>query len=284
MYMQLILIVCIFGLQILVFTWKRRHYKSYQMTSLAGLWIFPPVFFYFVTPNSTFISIWCLFSLLNCWVIHLASKSPLHHLTPRLVYKWFSVTHQISFVVGVVGYVAMMTLIFFVPTSEVNPDEPASISLPFLFLMYGLYFGVLSRDFAEFCSNQMAATLGFYVKDGLPNKQLNANICAICGGFLRLEASTPHINSGMVYDDEIQKLECQHEFHEKCIRGWCIIGKKDSCPYCHEKVSLKALSHNPWDTQQELYLNLLDYLRYLIVWVPILSIIVTGSYKLFNLD
>jgi hypothetical protein len=28
-----------------------------------------------------------------------------------------------------------------------------------------------------------------------------------------------------------------HLFHEFCIRGWTMIGKKDVCPYCSEKVA-----------------------------------------------
>ena len=36
------------------------------------------------------------------------------------------------------------------------------------------------------------------------------------------------------------RLTCSHEFHEFCIRGWCIVGKKETCPWCHEKVDLKV--------------------------------------------
>ncbi len=36
-------------------------------------------------------------------------------------------------------------------------------------------------------------------------------------------------------------------FHEFCIRGWCIVGKKQTCPYCKEKVDLKRLFPNPWE-------------------------------------
>jgi RING finger protein 121 len=39
------------------------------------------------------------------------------------------------------------------------------------------------------------------------------------------------------------RLTCGHEFHEFCIRGWCIVGKKQTCPYCHEKVDLKVAQH-----------------------------------------
>lgn len=35
-------------------------------------------------------------------------------------------------------------------------------------------------------------------------------------------------------------------FHEFCIRGWCIVGKKQTCPYCKEKVDLKRMFRNPY--------------------------------------
>ena len=35
-------------------------------------------------------------------------------------------------------------------------------------------------------------------------------------------------------------------FHEFCIRGWCIVGKKQICPYCKEKVDLKRMFRNPY--------------------------------------
>ena len=35
-------------------------------------------------------------------------------------------------------------------------------------------------------------------------------------------------------------------FHEFCIRGWCIVGKKQTCPYCQEKVDLKRMFRNPY--------------------------------------
>ena len=57
------------------------------------------------------------------------------------------------------------------------------------------------------------------------------------------------------------ELECKHCYHENCIRGWAMVGKKDTCPMCNEKVSkirkfeylnsvvqvdMKAFSTTPW--------------------------------------
>jgi hypothetical protein len=42
-------------------------------------------------------------------------------------------------------------------------------------------------------------------------------------------------NSKRVIIDKKRKIECGHYFHEFCIRGWVIIGKKNICPLCKEK-------------------------------------------------
>ena len=87
---------------------------------------------------------------------------------------------------------------------------------------------VLSRDFVEICTDRMTSTLGYYSKDGFPRKHLRANICAICGGAAtgigeKGEQPTPN--------QKVFQLGCRHVFHDDCIRGWCLIGKKDVCPY-----------------------------------------------------
>ena len=48
-------------------------------------------------------------------------------------------------------------------------------------------------------------------------------------------------------------------FHEFCIRGWCIVGKKQTCPYCHERVDLKRMFPNPWEKPHMMYAQLLDW-------------------------
>lgn len=34
------------------------------------------------------------------------------------------------------------------------------------------------------------------------------------------------------------ELSCKHVFHEHCIRGWALVGKKDTCPLCNEKATV----------------------------------------------
>lgn len=60
-------------------------------------------------------------------------------MTPRLVYKWFTVVYNASFVVGMSGYVIVMLTFFGISTLFVSGD--AAMQLGVLCLSYGLYFG-----------------------------------------------------------------------------------------------------------------------------------------------
>lgn len=48
-----------------------------------------------------------------------------------------------------------------------------------------------------------------------------------------------------VVEEKSYTLSCDHTFHEFCIRGWVVVGKLQTCPYCKEKVDLKQMFKNP---------------------------------------
>lgn len=77
----------------------------------------------------------------------------------------------------------------------------------------------------------MAATIGYYNKDGFPRKHLRAHICAVCNQATSLPVGSLVEPDPTVIHEPVHQLECKHVFHEKCIRGWCLIGKKEICPY-----------------------------------------------------
>ena len=69
------------------------------------------------------------------------------------------------------------------------------------------------------------------------------------------------------------RLECGHLFHEYCIKGWCIVGKKGCCPCCVERVDLRAISGETLFARSSLlWMQLLDVVRYLTVWLPLLML------------
>jgi len=100
---------------------------------------------------------------------------------------------------------------------------------------------------------------------------LRGNICAVCGGDILLP---PTASTGLLETPQIT-LNCRHSFHEFCIKGWCLIGKKETCPYCRERVDLSQFFHgNPWKNPDFVYGSYLDFARYMIVWLPCLVMMV----------
>ncbi|XP_041055941.1 RING finger protein 121 isoform X2 [Carcharodon carcharias] len=230
--MVLILIVTLVVAQILLVQWKQRHAKSYNLVTLFQMWVVP---LYFTAKLHwwRFLVIWVLFSIITAFITFRATRKPLEGTTPRI-----------------------------------KPEDGMDFGVSLLF--YGLYYGVLSRDFAEMCADYMASTIGYYSASGMPTKHLSNEICAVCGQKIFVDVN----EEGII--ENTYMLTCNHVFHEFCIRGWCIVGKKQTCPYCKEKVDLKRMFNNPWERPHVMYGQLLDWLRYLVAWQPVIIGLVQG--------
>jgi RING finger protein 121 len=85
-------------------------------------------------------------------------------------------------------------------------------------------------------------------------------------------------------DEKTIRISCGHEFHEYCIRGWVILGKQSTCPYCNEKVDTKILGNHPWEKYNRMYATLLGWLRYLVAWQPVILLIINGVTHLMGLE
>ena len=161
------------------------------------------------------------------------------------------------------GFTPLFPFIFNILTSD----------LAFMSMFYGLYYGVLGRDLAIVASEGLAARLGFASKDGLPLKQIPANICAVCN----VELYPVRLDKQVTSTEEIVELNCGHKYHNFCIRGWILIGKKDTCACCGEKVQTKSLFEDPWTNHSVAWGVVLDALRYLLVYNPIIILCAQGA-------
>lgn len=266
--MVLILVVTIVVAQVVLVEWKRRHYKSYSFFTMLAMWIIP-LFLSIKNEWWRFISTWVIFSCLTGIVVRKATQKPISVTTPRLVYKWFYLIYKVSCLLGIMGYVIMMTT-FFGLNLIFNQKPHVWMDVALLLLFYGLYYGVLARDISEICADKMASCIGYYTPEGIPTRHLEPNVCAVCGNMLLVAEN----EEGVL--ENTYKLTCGHVFHEFCIRGWCIVGKKQTCPYCNEKVDLKRMFSNPWERPHVLYGQLLDWIRWLVAWQPLILVFVQG--------
>ncbi|XP_021099008.1 RING finger protein 121 isoform X2 [Heterocephalus glaber] len=158
--MVLILIATLVVAQLLLVQWKQRHPRSYNMVTLFQMWVVP-LYFTVKLHWWRFLVIWIFFSAVTAFVTFRATRKPLVQTTPRLVYKWFLLIYKISYATGIVGYMAVMFTLFGLNLLfKIKPEDAMDFGISLLF--YGLYYGVLERDFAEMCADYMASTIGIW--------------------------------------------------------------------------------------------------------------------------
>ena len=275
--------------QVLLWTWRKTHYYSYQQTTLAGLLLFPFIFadyFHFWR----FVAVWAMFLACTGYHVWLATRNPLDVKTPRRVYTWFFRLYKICYVMSVGGYVGVILEFLGIRAALFLPRSFSGHATIVLF--YGLYFGLLGRDCAELCAWRMKQALGYSKKDDdEPQRMLPTNMCALCAGQLGVDTEAliegqdfaddslhNHEQRSITREERIVKLKCGHEFHEFCLRGWVIVGKNHTCPNCGDKVNIRSvLGMTPWESQSLVWAQLLDALRYLIVWNPIIFMLTQGT-------
>ncbi|XP_044748209.1 RING finger protein 121 [Coccinella septempunctata] len=274
--MFVVLVITLIVAQFLLIEWKKRHYRTYSFVTLLGLWLVP--FFYSLKYHFwRFIFTWLLFTCISGLIAKKAVEKPIHRTTPRLVYKWFLFLYKLSYVLGLIGYFVFLAT-FFGLNIVFNSKPNLWMECGTLFVFYGVYYGVLGRDISEICADKMASHIGYYTDQGIPTRHLDPNVCAVCGNKLLV----PENEEGII--ENTYKLSCEHVFHEFCIRGWCIVGKKQTCPYCKEKVDLKKMFCNPWEKPHVLYGQLLDWIRWLLAWQPMIIFIVQGINWVLGLE
>ncbi|XP_017786545.1 PREDICTED: RING finger protein 121 [Nicrophorus vespilloides] len=274
--MVLILVFTLIVAQFALIEWKRRSYRSYSIATLIGLWLIPIM----ISVKNLwwrFIFIWLVFSCISGLIVRKALQKPIEGTTPRLVYKWFFLLYKLSYVLGIIGYVIMLVT-FFGFNIVFDAKSNTWMDCGLLFVFYGLYYGVLGRDISEICADKMASHIGYYTSQGMPTRNLEPGVCAVCGNKLFVSEK----EAGVI--ENSYKLSCEHVFHEFCIRGWCIVGKKQTCPYCKEKVDLKKMFCNPWEKPHVLYGQLLDWIRWLVAWQPMILFLVQGINWLLGLE
>ncbi|KAJ1936205.1 hypothetical protein EC988_008261, partial [Linderina pennispora] len=293
--MFLILVVAMASLPQTVAFWRRRHPRSYRLVSIASICLIPP-YFALGSGYYRFIAMWLVYAIANIYVLYKATREPLHPSTPRNVYQWFAFINKASYAVSFLGGILFMFCFFDVIPRYTDSDFFVEMSMTTVF--YGLYFGLMSRDLVTLCTDKMAATLGYSSMASLPTKTLPKHVCCVCGAGLVSDES----DHGMLFGDSdpssgsnagprvnviaepTHRLECGHEFHASCIRGWCVVGKRDICPFCREKVDLETFKQNPWDKQEIVYVTALEYMRYFISWQPLTILVLATIYWILGLE
>ena len=136
----------------------------------SGMWIIPlGLSIMNITSFGIHSCIWLVFSCPTSLVIKRSLEKPIKGTTSIVVYKWFLLIHKISYFIGIFGLITMMS-------TFLGLNMIFRLGLDCVF--YSLYYGIISRDFAEICTEKMAANIGYYKSEGIPERHLEKDICA----------------------------------------------------------------------------------------------------------
>ncbi|KHJ78340.1 hypothetical protein OESDEN_22039 [Oesophagostomum dentatum] len=82
--MMLILIVTLVVAQVFLVQWKKRHFKSYQLCTLLGMWLIP-VYVCLSRSWYRFLVTWLIYTICSTWIWRKSTEDHISGTTPRQV-------------------------------------------------------------------------------------------------------------------------------------------------------------------------------------------------------
>lgn len=253
-FIPLLFSLLIYGLiiQTVCLILKKFFKRLYNFLVFLTLLLAPPTIF--ILTGHYFFPILCLVFFIPMGVIfYRVNKKPLQKDIPKKIFNIFKTLFIVTnFGICIFQTCTIISFYFF----------QGVLIFSFLSLLGVVYFALLSREIVYFLSETMASNTGFYSKEGVPKRNNNDTLCMICT---------------KVFDGKelVHTLLCKHSFHENCIKGWCMIAKKNSCPYCKKGVDLDSIPKDIWYQSEIWFYPLINTLRSFIVFIVTLIVILT---------
>ncbi|XP_049849173.1 RING finger protein 121-like isoform X2 [Schistocerca gregaria] len=294
--------------QIGIYYWRTYAFQSYRSFSFLGFALIP-LTIAIIHKIWFFVLSWAFFFPIFLQLFRYSRERPVQPETPKKIYWIFYQIYYFTL------YLTFLGAIVTIPSLLFSLKFNYFTTLGFHMLFYGVYYGLINRDLANLSTNRLASSMGFCQdSSSLDVRTPVKDMCLICRAsfsptdesFSRLASSqgdaSEHrlfgipglavirrygseflsraINSSQEMSRKVV-LNCGDEFHEFCIRGWLIVGKRETCPYCLEKVTLRSIFSSPWD-ETILWSEILNSLRYLLVWYPLTFVLMGVLIRIFG--
>ncbi|MEN2496858.1 MAG: hypothetical protein MHMPM18_001327 [Marteilia pararefringens] len=247
----------------------------FRIITLTLMWIVGLLFSLYIKAHF-FTCLWVLYTLANLYMYRISKSKDLAKNAPRIIYKFYLMAFKVNYFFSIVSLIAFCLASIFTDIPDAETPTPF-LDFSFYIFICSIYFGILCRDFAEICAETIAIKSGHFTPGYLAKTSYNETMCVICSENLL------NANLGSNTIEVTQTLKCGHSFHDFCLRGWCMIGKKNICPHCHETVNLTDLFARPWDRADMMYGSFLDTFRYFTGWLPALIFFYETNAKLFKM-
>ena len=245
---------------------------------------------------------------LNCSLMYyyLVIKKQEFGSSPRIIYKQLLRTHRAAQGITLLGSAYFLFAIFFVLYTTPNEDRFQQRAyhalskeeqekrannalmatfhlLESVFLVFlGGYIGCLQKDVARLCHA--------FIHIKFDNKKLKVstnNTCVLCNMEIKtlsfLEASKTQNNNPNELNEEEKTitLDCNHKYHDICLRGYSTIGKKQTSPCCGEKLDTsKIYQQAPWESATSVWMETTEVIRlFLVFFFPMGMIVFVHHFK-----
>ncbi|KAI9563814.1 RING finger protein 121 [Daphnia sinensis] len=255
----LIFVSAALSIQVGIILWRKSHPRSFEIATFCALCVIPSITA-FKLSLWWFHILWGIFFFISIIAYFKARfEKPLLPSTPGLIFCWFHFVHYSSFLFSFCG--SMAFFFGFVGSNHWLTDVGAHVSF------CGICFGLVGRDFAmHITDNLFVRPTSSTGRSLLPCHNGHLLCCSLCGYYMSEETKC--------------SLSCQHEFHEICVRGWYMIGKKSTCPVCWEKVDYQLQDRNPWETPDIILQAYHDFIRWIVIYMPLLITVFSIIYVL----
>jgi hypothetical protein len=134
--------------------------------------------------------------------------------------------------------------------------------------MFGGFFGMTHSDLIAYLHSRVHGKK--LVSKGVAAKGA-LHSCKLCWEELPFEKRDSESHEKRDTDAMAIVLECKHGFHNACLRGWALLGKKASCPACGERSYALEQLHcsNPWEKTDEAWIGFLQAARFVFTFLPL---------------
>lgn len=130
------------------------------------------------------------------------------------------------------------------------------------------YIGCLQKDLARMI--HFFIHKRYYRSSRNSSNSNYANTCVLCRMEIKtllffFEDEARKKNKHYYYDDDeenILTLQCNHRYHESCLIGFSIIGKKQTSPCCGEKLDTSTIyRQSPWENATSVWMETTEVIR-----------------------
>ena len=162
------------AIQVAIILWRKFHPRSFETVTFCALCWIPPIVA-FMTSSWWFIIFLSIFFSISMLALFKAHQRPLLSSTPGVIFNWFYLVHNCSFLLWMIGSVTFVIGFFIGVSWLMNSGTLCTLN--------GVYFGLVGDDIAMHITDNLFLKSSVYHQDNvLPKYFDDPFCCSLCLG------------------------------------------------------------------------------------------------------